>query len=237
MTREQEISLNKEFDKLTEMVMMDEIREKLTVNGKRLRFNMSGYDDCGSDDHRDWYGECKRHNNMILNLFADEGIYDATTFIALDFYKGSGTFYYQIWGDNETIEVDFSTYTTAQIIYEIIKIANDIKKAGFGQRRIRDKELFSSFTGEHKELKEIYYNCYVDSCEKVFKETKGYFEDWMSYDMYTDDWFEAIITENEGLDSIEDVIDDIDDDELRRVKGEYYKHIEQRKELFDKRWN
>jgi hypothetical protein len=49
------------------------------------RFEMSGYE---SET-----GHCAKHNLSIVNEFSDPGIYDYTSYLFLDFYKGIGTLY------------------------------------------------------------------------------------------------------------------------------------------------
>jgi len=77
------------------------------------RFEMSGYE--GKT------GECTVSNINILNEFAYLGIYDYTTYLFLDFYKGTPTLYYQYWGSTSNEEEDFGGYTTTELIYEIFK--------------------------------------------------------------------------------------------------------------------
>jgi hypothetical protein len=74
---------------------------------------MSGYEDKT--------GECTVNNLNILNKFADLGIYDYTTYLFLDFYKGCGTLYLQHWEDSQNIEIELAGYGTTEIIYKIFK--------------------------------------------------------------------------------------------------------------------
>ncbi len=83
------------------------------------RFEMSGYEAK--------VGACTVWNNNILHLFADLGIYNYTTYLFLDFYKGGGTLYFQYFPsyrslDATPIEVDFSGAGTVDIIYGIFKV-------------------------------------------------------------------------------------------------------------------
>lgn len=81
---------------------------------EHLRFEMSGYESNT--------GECTLHNQMIVNKFADLGIYDYTHYLVLDFYKGSGTIYLKYWYDKEIIEDDVNAFTTSEIIYRIFEL-------------------------------------------------------------------------------------------------------------------
>ena len=93
------------------------IRGSLTKDGKKLKFEMSGYDDP--------FGvPCTVHNQKILNVFAYLGLYDYTNFLFLDFYKGGSRLYFKYWRDDELfIDSDFTNgATTTQIIYEIFKL-------------------------------------------------------------------------------------------------------------------
>jgi len=100
------------------------IRERLTKDGERLRFEMSGYD--SSDIPNSLYekGSCTLHNQKILNVFAYLGLYDYTNFLFLDFYKGGSRLYFKYWCDDELFINDDFTYgaTTTEIIYEIFKL-------------------------------------------------------------------------------------------------------------------
>ena len=100
------------------------IRERLTKDGERLRFEMTGYD--SSDIPNSLYekGSCTLHNQKILNVFAYLGLYDYTNFLFLDFYKGGSSLYFKYWRDDELfINDDFTIgATTTEIIYEIFKL-------------------------------------------------------------------------------------------------------------------
>ncbi|QLC65555.1 hypothetical protein LPB248_04380 [Flavobacterium sp. LPB0248] len=77
------------------------------------RFEMSGYET--------ETGECTKHNISILNEFAYLGIYDYTTYLFLDFYKGSGTLYLQYFHENENLQIELGGYGTTEIIYKIFQ--------------------------------------------------------------------------------------------------------------------
>jgi hypothetical protein len=108
--------------------VLDFIRERLAFNniGSQLRhidsdsfkkehrrFEMSGYE---SET-----GECTKFNLAIVNEFADLGIYDYTSYLFLDFYKGHGTLYLKYFHEKENLEFEFGGYGTMEIIYEIFQ--------------------------------------------------------------------------------------------------------------------
>ena len=79
------------------------------------RFEMSGYDS-------DIPGSCTMFNTAILNEFADLGIYDYTTYLFLDFYKGVGTLYFQyFFEENENHKINMCGYGTVDIIYTVFE--------------------------------------------------------------------------------------------------------------------
>ena len=87
--------------------------DKEAFNKEHKRFEMSGYENKT--------GECTQYNLAILNEFADLGIYDYTSYLFLDFYKGCGTLYFQYFGETENIELNFNGYGTTEIIYNIFE--------------------------------------------------------------------------------------------------------------------
>jgi len=91
------------------------IRQRLTFNFKNehRRFEMSGYEA--------ETGECTIRNLSILNVFADLGIYDFTSYLFLDFYKGQPTLYLKYFNENENLDFEFSGYGTTEIIYQIFQ--------------------------------------------------------------------------------------------------------------------
>lgn len=93
------------------------IRGSLTKDGKKLKFQMSGYDDP--------FGvPCTVHNQKILNVFAYLGLYDYTNFLFLDFYKGNSSVYLRYWDSDEFyVDENFTQgFSTSEIIYEIFKL-------------------------------------------------------------------------------------------------------------------
>jgi hypothetical protein len=83
------------------------------IKKEHRRFEMSGYENRK--------GECTIHNQNILNDFADLGIYDYTSYLFLDFYKGSPTLYLKYFNDSENLEFEYGGYGTTEIIYFIFE--------------------------------------------------------------------------------------------------------------------
>jgi len=77
------------------------------------RFEMSGYET--------ETGQCTVGNLEILNVFADLGIYDFTSYLFLDFYKGQPTLCLKYFNDNDNLEFEFSGYGTTEIIYQVFE--------------------------------------------------------------------------------------------------------------------
>ena len=94
---------------------------------EHYRFYMSGYDGgCP--------GQCTTHNQMVLNKFADCGIYDGVFFLTIEFYKGTPFIIYRYWDDYWRDQIDSKSeslmnvielpgYGTVEIIMEVFKIA------------------------------------------------------------------------------------------------------------------
>lgn len=82
---------------------------------KHLRFDMSGFGDNCS---------CAIHNNRIIQLFADCGIYNKMTFMHLDCYKGNVTLHYLWWKDSQDSQLtrskDYTSYGTRAIIKSLL---------------------------------------------------------------------------------------------------------------------
>jgi hypothetical protein len=104
------------------------IRSTLTQNGKKVSFDMSGYDATYiTGKYRETIarktGTNTVYNQKVLNTFSYLGIYDYTKYLYLDFYEGIPIIYYQNWDDthDQTIE-DLVGFSTSEIIYEIFKI-------------------------------------------------------------------------------------------------------------------
>lgn len=83
----------------------DLFREK-----EHRRFNMSGY------------GDSVLTTQAILNEFFDLGIYDYTTYLFLNFYKGDGVLYYQYIGEDENRTEDLGGHGTIEIIHKILQL-------------------------------------------------------------------------------------------------------------------
>ena len=78
------------------------------------RFEMSGYEQTT--------GWCTLFNTAILNEFANLGIYDYTSYLFLDFDKGTPTVYLKYYDENENLEYDLNGYTTTEIIFTIFEL-------------------------------------------------------------------------------------------------------------------
>lgn len=87
--------------------------DKEIFKKEHRRFEMSGYET--------ETGQCTVENLAILNVFADLGIYDFTSYLFLDFYKGQPTLYLKYFHDNENLEFEFSGYGTTEIIYHVFQ--------------------------------------------------------------------------------------------------------------------
>ena len=88
--------------------------DKEAFKKEHKRFEMSGYESNT--------GECTTTNLSILNEFANLGIYDYTTYLFLDFYKGNGTLYLQYWGNgNNEVFDEYGGWTTSEIIYAVFE--------------------------------------------------------------------------------------------------------------------
>jgi len=120
-----------ELKKMPKEKVFDFIRERLrldteviasfrNIDSEQLknqykRFEMSGYES--------QTGKCTLWNLSILNEFADLGIYDFTSYLFLDFYKGTPTIYLKYFNENENLEIDgLSGYGTTEIIYKIFQL-------------------------------------------------------------------------------------------------------------------
>lgn len=84
-----------------------------TFKKEHRRFEMSGYESKP--------GECTVSNNNILNLFADLGIYDYTSYLFLDFYKGAPTLYLKYFQEDHNLEFEFTGDGTVDIIYKVFE--------------------------------------------------------------------------------------------------------------------
>ena len=97
--------------------------DKELFRKEHKRFDMSGYEN--------ETGQCTVLNMGIVNEFADLGIYDYTSYLFLDFYKGIGTLYFQYFGDNYNHELELSGMGTTEIIYTILEktiLSNKVKR-------------------------------------------------------------------------------------------------------------
>ena len=78
------------------------------------RFEMSGCENTT--------GWCTVFNTAILNEFASLGIYDYTSYLFLDFDKGTPTVYLKYFSENENLEYDLNGYSTTEIIFTIFEL-------------------------------------------------------------------------------------------------------------------
>jgi hypothetical protein len=83
------------------------------IRKEHRRFEMSGYENK--------IGQCTKHNLNIVNEFADLGIYDYTSYLFLDFYKGTPTLYLKYFNEDENFEFDLGGLGTTEIIYTIFE--------------------------------------------------------------------------------------------------------------------
>lgn len=97
--------------------------DKEKLKKEHRRFEMSGYENMK--------GECTLHNLSILNEFADLGIYDYTSYLFMDFNKGTPTLYMKYFNGIQNLEFDLSGYGTTEIIYFIFE------KTIFSNKEIR----------------------------------------------------------------------------------------------------
>lgn len=88
------------------------------------RFDMSGY---GRD------GSCVLHNQAILNLFADCGIYDHVDYLFVDAYKGGITVYYALFSTGAPLQENMMGLGTTGIIRWILD--NLVLADGLPKRR------------------------------------------------------------------------------------------------------
>ncbi len=117
--------------------IMDFIRNRLSFNEginssmryidseqvakQHKRFDMSGYESNT--------GQCTVWNTSVLNEFANLGIYDYTSYLFLDFYKGEPTLYLKYFYENEDLVFnEWGGLGTVEIIYEIFKLTVFSKK-------------------------------------------------------------------------------------------------------------
>ena len=100
--------------------VLDSKNNKNLRKKKHISFNMSGYDDAPYYTN----GYCTSHNMDILNKFAFMGIYNHTSYLFLDFYKGTPTLNYQYLDDSKEINrcENYTGHSTTEIIYDIFKL-------------------------------------------------------------------------------------------------------------------
>jgi hypothetical protein len=92
----------------------DEIIDFIRLKKGDLHFEFSGYET--------ETGQCTIHNQKVLNVFAEYGIYNYTKYLFLDFYKGIPTLYLSYWDTDDNLQFDFGGYSSSEIIYEIFNL-------------------------------------------------------------------------------------------------------------------
>tara|TARA_B110000238_G_C15965272_1_gene369256 strand:+ start:238 stop:633 length:396 start_codon:yes stop_codon:yes gene_type:complete len=104
---------------MNEMEIRIFIRGVLMHKGKRLRFDMSGYD-------RKEIGDCQIHNQKILNKFAFLGLYQIFEFIGISFYQGNC--FLTLKGDypNRYYNLDSQAQTTTDIIGDVLMLTREL---------------------------------------------------------------------------------------------------------------
>lgn len=114
MTREENIEQLRDLtDEGLDLFISFKLNRLSQDEKKHLRFNMSG---CGN---------ARKHNQDILAIFEDYGIYDSTHYLYLDTHKGAVHLYYHMW-DKEFDEprtgiMDLTTWGTRAIIKTILE--------------------------------------------------------------------------------------------------------------------
>ena len=95
--------------------ILSSIRHSETDSIIHKRFDMSGYELKT--------GQCTVWNTNILNEFADLGIYNYTSYLFLDFYKGTPTLYLKYFYEDDNLEFDeLGGLTTTEIIYKVFEL-------------------------------------------------------------------------------------------------------------------
>lgn len=115
MTKEEVFSLIRRRLSFGDEVL-DQLRhvDKDEFMKEHRRFDMSGFETKT--------GRCTVFNNAILNEFADLGIYNYTSYLFLDFYKGVPTVYLKYFSEDENLEYTLEGYTTTEIIFAIFEL-------------------------------------------------------------------------------------------------------------------
>ncbi|HMP28100.1 MAG TPA: hypothetical protein PKD85_00785 [Saprospiraceae bacterium] len=95
--------------------LIDQLRniDNELMKKEHRRFEMSGYEN--------EKGMTTLHNQNIMNQFAYLGIYDYTSYLFLDFHKGTPTLYMKYFFDNENLEFELNGFGTTEIIYFIFE--------------------------------------------------------------------------------------------------------------------
>ena len=99
-------------------------REDIKQRLAGLKFEMSGYDDYygGRNLNHGKRGSCMVHNQMLLNQFADLGIYEYVEYLQLSFYKGGCYIHLQYWGEDNHICIEEHGLGTTEIIERVLDL-------------------------------------------------------------------------------------------------------------------
>ena len=119
-----------QLEQMTKEEVLNFIRKRLSFGSEIKRQLKHVDEDDFSKEHRSFEmsgcdqttGWCTLFNTAILNEFANLGIYDYTSYLFLDFDKGTPTVYLKYYDENENLEYDLNGYTTTEIIFTIFEL-------------------------------------------------------------------------------------------------------------------
>ena len=119
-----------QLEHMTTEEVLNFIRKRLSFGSEIKRQLKHVDEDDFSKEHRRFEmsgceqttGWCTLFNTAILNEFANLGIYDYTSYLFLDFDKGTPTVYLKYYDENENLEYDLNGYTTTEIIFTIFEL-------------------------------------------------------------------------------------------------------------------
>ena len=102
------------------LAFSDELKRQLKhINEDEFKKEHRRFEMSGCEKATGW---CTIFNTAILNEFANLGIYDYTSYLFLDFDKGTPTVYLKYFSDNENLEYDLNGYSTTEIIFTIFEL-------------------------------------------------------------------------------------------------------------------
>ena len=119
-----------QLEQMTKEEVLNFIRKRLSYGSEIKRQLKHVDEDDFSKEHRTFEmsgseqttGSCPLFATAILNEFANLGIYDYTSYLFLDFDKGTPTVYLKYYDENENLEYDLNGYTTTEIIFTIFEL-------------------------------------------------------------------------------------------------------------------